>query len=271
MPDNKLTKYEQQQLGAIEEWKQEEPGVVSNIVGVVLSPISWLINKTIPTSVIQSILEGANKIAGSIADENDILRDAGVGSIEELKEISLEKCDVLANSTHNWAIGIATAEGGITGSAGLPGLALDIPLTITFALRTIHKIGLCYGYRLDDAEGTQIVLGILAASGANSMEEKLSALLALHQIKILVQKTTWKAMEKIAENQFTKKAGILATKAVAKSLGINMTKRKTLQAIPLIGALVGASVNGWYIKDVAWAARRDFQERWLLDNNKIHL
>jgi len=48
-----------------------------------------------------------------------------------------------------------------------------------------------------------------------------------------------------------------------------LTKRKALQAIPAIGALIGASVNGWYIKEVGWTARRAFQERWLLENHKI--
>lgn len=46
-------------------------------------------------------------------------------------------------------------------------------------------------------------------------------------------------------------------------------KAKRLHAIPAIGALFGASVNGWYIKEVGWAARRAFQERCLLENHKI--
>jgi len=28
-------------------------------------------------------------------------------------------------------------------------------------------------------------------------------------------------------------------------------------------------VNAWYIREVGWAARRAFQERWLIDNEKI--
>jgi uncharacterized protein (DUF697 family) len=266
-----INQYEKKQIDEIAAWKGEEPGVVSNAVGFLLTPVTWLVNKVIPTSAIQSVLEGANKIAELSSDEKDILRDAGVSTIEEIRGIPLDKCDELANDVHNWAIGLATAEGGITGALGVFGLVADIPLTITFALRTIHKIGLCYGYKLNDEQGKQIVLGVMAASGSNTMEEKAAALLTLHQIKVLVQKTTWRAMEKIAENQFTKEAGVLATKAVAKTLGINMTKRKTLQAIPLVGAAVGASVNGWYIKEVGWAARREFQERWLLDNDKIHI
>ena len=56
---------------------------------------------------------------------------------------------------------------------------------------------------------------------------------------------------------------------LAKQLGINITKRKAAQAIPIIGAGVGAAMNLAFINDVSWAARRAFQEKWLIDNNKI--
>ena len=46
-------------------------------------------------------------------------------------------------------------------------------------------------------------------------------------------------------------------------------ERKILQAIPAVGALVGATVNGWYIKEIGWTARRAFQVRWLIENRKV--
>jgi hypothetical protein len=52
-----------------------------------------------------------------------------------------------------------------------------------------------------------------------------------------------------------------------KQLGINITKRKALAAIPVIGAAIGGTVNYWYLNDVCWAARRSFQERWLKEQN----
>jgi hypothetical protein len=33
--------------------------------------------------------------------------------------------------------------------------------------------------------------------------------------------------------------------------------------LPVFGALVGASVNAWYLRDVTRCARYVFQERWL--------
>lgn len=143
-------------------------------------------------------------------------------------------------------------------------MVADIPAIIILAFRTINKIGLCYRFENKTEADNQIVLSILSASGANSVAEKQAALLKLKQIQVIIAKTTWKKMTTNAfQNQLSKEAVILAIKSLAKQLGINLTKRKALQAIPIIGAAVGASVNGSYINYVAWVARRVFQEAWL--------
>jgi hypothetical protein len=76
---------------------------------------------------------------------DDLLREAEVASARELHNLELERLDVLADGVHNWAVGVAAAEGAATGALGLAGMVADIPVVITLALRTIHKIGLCYG------------------------------------------------------------------------------------------------------------------------------
>ena len=269
MGGRNLTDYEEEQFSSIVAWKNEEPGVVSNAFHTVLAPVEWLVSKVIPEKAVEGLLNAANSVAEWLADTNDIKRDGKVECIADLKSTDLETCDNLANSVHNWAITFATSEGGATGSAGIFGLAADIPMILTIALRTIHKIGLCYGYELTDEVGKQTLFGILSASGANTMKEKTAALVILQQLKVIIAKNSWKAIEKGAENLLVKEGVIIAVRALAKQLGVNLTKRKALQAIPVVGAAVGASVNGWYIKEVGWAARREFQERWLQENKKI--
>jgi hypothetical protein len=128
----------------------------------------------------------------------------------------------------------------------------------------------CYGFEVKTKQDKEFVLGILAASGANEMEEKLAALTTLRTVEVAIAKQTWKQLgQKAATNTMGKEAGVIGIKSLAKQLGINLTKRKALQAIPAIGAFVGASVNGWYIKEVGWAARRAFQERWLVENQRV--
>ena len=151
-------------------------------------------------------------------------------------------------------------------------MALDIPFIITFALRTIHKIGLCYGYRNNDEKGKQFVLALLSAAGANTVSERADAVRMLQVIDIMLAKQTLKTVtERALERQLAKETVMISMKNLGRQLGMNITERKILQAIPAIGAVVGASVNGWFINDVGWAARRAFQERWLIENNRIQV
>jgi EcsC protein family len=143
---------------------------------------------------------------------------------------------------------------------------------ITFALRTIHKIGLCYGYKNNDEKGRQFVSALLSAAGANTAREKAEAVKMLRVIDVMIAKQTLKTVaEKAVERQLAKETVMIGAKNLGKQLGMNITERKILQAIPAIGAVVGGSVNGWFMNDVGWAARRAFQERWLIDNNMIEV
>lgn len=62
---------------------------------------------------------------------------------------------------------------------------------------------------------------------------------------------------------------IVSVRQAAKLIGVNLTKRKASQSIPFIGGAVGAALNASFINDIAWAARRSYQRRWLEDNKVI--
>lgn len=264
------TEYEKSQIKEIAKWKSQAPSVLSQSIGIALTPVTWTISKIVPKSAIAGALDLSSTAAEWLTDTNDIIRDAGVKQLADLKKHDLEELDLLANVVHNWAIGIASAEGGGAGALGLIGMAIDIPALIVMALRTIHKIGACYGFEIKTKSDQEFVLAILAASGANDIQEKNLALGTLRAIEVSITKNTWKKLaEKAASESLSKEAGVIGIKSLSKQLGVNLTKRKALQAIPAIGAIVGASVNGWYIKEVGWAARRAFQERWLIENRKV--
>ncbi|AWH85533.1 EcsC family protein [Flavobacterium album] len=253
--------YEQRQLQEIQNWKNEKPGVVSEFMGSLFKPLSRLFDNALPVNTIQSAIESCNGASKSLIDMEAFKREANITEIGELRSRSLPELDMLANEAHNWAIGIATTEGAATGAAGLAGMALDIPAIITLSLRTINKIALCYGFQNNNDDENQIVLSILSVAGANSIEEKEQALTALQN---MVAKNPHRQVAgKTLENEVTKEAAKILIKALTKQLGVNLTKRKALQAVPVIGAAVGASVNDYFIKDTGWAARRIYQERWL--------
>lgn len=256
-----MEEYDKEQIRAIVEWKNREPSVVSQKMGALAAPLGWMVQKVVPEAAMRGVLNGANSAGEFLADEGDILRDGGVSAIEELRYKDLQLSDNLADSVHNWAIATAAAEGAAAGAGGVIGIGVDIPAILTLSLRTIHKIGLCYGYKANNKNERDFILGILSAAGSNSMKEKTEALLALKAAQNLIQKHTWKALAE-------KGAVVITVKQVCKQLGINLTKRKAMQAIPLIGAGIGAAINGDFMRDIGYAARRSYQERWLIDNDK---
>lgn len=265
-----MNNYEIEQYRQITNWKEKEPSVVSQAMDTILSPVTWLVNKVIPQKAIEGLLTTCDKVAELVTDTGDIIRDGEVSTIAVLAHKDLKLSDKLADEVHNWAIGVAGVEGAATGATGVIGLVADIPALITMSLRVIHKIGLCYGFECKSESDKKLILAIMSAAGANTIEEKAVSVALLQKMNVIIAKNTWK---KIAENGIQNKwgveAAIIAIKTLAKQLGINLTKRKSLQAIPLIGAGVGATMNVSFVNDVAWAARRTFQERWLLGNGKI--
>lgn len=267
----KQSDYLMQQYALIKAWENEEPGVVSKTFGKLLSPVGKLISVVVPEKVIESAINAANAVAQYLTDTADVLRDGNVESIEELRTKDLKLCDQMADSVHNWAIGIATAEGAAGGFVGLPGLAADIPFITTLALRTIHKIGVCYGYMADASNAEEekaFVLGVLAAANASTLGEKASFILGLKQISLLIQRNAWKKLAEMGSASLLAKS-IVSVRQAAKLIGVNLTKRKASQSIPFIGGAVGAALNASFINDIAWAARRSYQRRWLEENKVI--
>ncbi len=267
----KQSDYLMQQYALIKAWENEEPGVVSKTFGKLLSPVGKLISVVVPEKVIESAINAANAAAQYLTDTADVLRDGNVESIEELRTKDLKLCDEMADSVHNWAVGIATAEGVAGGFVGLPGLAADIPFITTLALRTIHKIGVCYGYVADVSNAEEekaFVLGVLAAANASTLGEKASFILGLKQISLLIQRNAWKKLAEMGSASFLAKS-IVSVRQAAKLIGVNLTKRKASQSIPFIGGAVGAALNASFINDIAWAARRSYQRRWLEENKVI--
>lgn len=256
----------------MKKWENEEPGVLAKSTNVLLKPLNWAFEKVIPHKLIEGAMSACNSAGSFLTDKGDILRDGGVSSISELRNKDLKLCDDMANVVHNWALGIAAAEGGAAGTGGAYTIALDIPALITLAYRTIHKIGLCYGYECNTFEDRMFANMVFQAASANTVEEKTYALLFLKQIEVVVTKQTFRKMAaKAAAAQIGPEALVIFLRNAAKSLGKNLTRRKALQVIPFVGAAVGAAMNASFIQDIAWAARRAFQKRWLIDNERIEL
>lgn len=264
------TVYEIQQISEIEKWMDHSPDAISQIADGILSPVTRVVAMLVPEKAMLKAIDLGSAAGQACSRLQTIRQFTHIKDYSEMREKDLEFCDRIAQGEQNWAMGVAAAEGAATGAMGLPGLVIDIPAVVAQAMRGIYLMGLCYGFELKSAEDRELAIGILSASGANSMKEKIAALIYLRTIQDVLTKNTLKKMaEKAAESAISQQAVILAAKALAKQLGVNLSKRKMAQSIPFLGAGIGATINAWYLSDVCWAARRTFQERWLREKGII--
>ena len=161
--DSEMNEYEKNQYEMIKSWKNQEPSIVSLALSYISKPISYVVEKIIPPSAISGALSGSAWLA-------DLTIPDVVHNQDSIS--SLESCDLEADSVHNFAIAYASVEGGAAGAAGMFGMPADIPLIITLSLRTIRRIGMCYGFNDKNEIERDFVLSVLSAAGSNSMAEK---------------------------------------------------------------------------------------------------
>ncbi len=264
-----LTNYEASQLDAIRQWQAERPGWGTRLLSKPGGQIAGAVQALLPEASLRAALDGVNRLAEKLSDQRRLLARAGVGTLAELRGGSLQRCDTLMKSEQRRAMALAGVGGAAFGAAGAAGMVADVPALVALALRTIHRVGLCYGEDLRQPGHRQLAIGIFALASANSMEEKQTAVQALRNFEPgSLDDAAWRdGVERAAEREFAKEAAVFSMRNLASKLGINLGQRKAAGVVPVLGALVGSSVNVWYLYDIGQVSRFVFQERWLTERH----
>ncbi len=241
------TDYERERIREVAEWKGSAPGQVARWLGTLAAPVDKAIRAALTDETVENALAEANRLAGRMLAERGGEAPA-----------DLEAADTAAAATRTWAVGYAAAGGAGAGAAGIVGLAVDIPFTVTMALRAIRRIGADYGYR--DPEEAEFALRVLAVAAANSVHEK-------ERVIAVIEKEAEgdPAHGGATRGAVGKEGAIFATRSIAAAVAKNLVGRKAAQAVPVIGAAIGAAASMSFLDDVCTAAQRLYQERFLRD------
>jgi hypothetical protein len=237
-------------------YRAAPPPLMPRAIRRVARPMAVLTNRLIPAELVEAALSGADWAANASIRKSALDHD--------ITDISA--CDAAAADIRRWALGYAVTGGGAAGAFGAIGLAVDVPATVTLALRTARLTGLCYGFGGGAAAERIFILDTLQLAGANTAAEKAEALARLTTDRSEMGPETWGKIVRLTGQT----AGAQATmRRVATTLGINLSTRKMAQLAPVLGAAVGAGVNAAFQNDVAMAARHAYRERWLEVNEGI--
>lgn len=259
-----LTPYEQEQLTQIDAWRREMPSLATRAFGHLSGPAARTVQQLVPTTALNSALRGMQVAGTRTAARNALLRRAGVRSLRALASGDLETCDALALHVRRRGMALGGGSGALFGVAGGLGLVADVPALLVQTFRLIHRIGLCYGEDCARPRTQRLPVAIFALASANSRAEKQAALRAIEHAAGTGPAALRDSFERTAERELAKEAAAYSLGNLSRAVTQRLGLRKSAGSVPVFGALVGGAVNAWYLGDVATAAQRTFQLRWLL-------
>jgi hypothetical protein len=273
-----IMNYVQVAKGEVNEWEGEKPGFLNQAADFVLWPAEKAAEALIPDGVqdavgaaIQSCLSVlASQTARTVNAESirNEIKKAKRKSARKFPSIDheLQAADERAKKSWNWHIGFAVAEGAATGAGGFVGLAADVPALFTILIREIQEIAICYGYDATSENEKEYSLHILRVGFASNAKLKMEFVISLKEFEQILLNVTWKKMsETLAARQVTKQSLLAALRQYAKKLGYDLTKRKALQMVPVVGAIIGASLNATLANDIGKAAYMSYRRRWIAE------
>lgn len=251
-----LSAYERRQVQAIAAWKGEQPGAAKRLVHAVTGPLGKLANGLIPDKPVQAAMEAVNKAAGQLAKDDSILKDdilkaAGVATLEDLAEKPLDFADSLADRIIADAANIALGMGAATGAGGPVSTAVGIPALLFNALRVIHRIAHCYGCVLKSEADQEFMIGVLSLSTATTPERRAEAMDHYRR-----------QIETAFLNQAVEES---ANKALQRAL----LGAELATLIPGFGIAFNAYLSREFVHRAGVTAKRVFQERWLRERGKV--
>jgi hypothetical protein len=274
-----LSGYEQQALEDTEAYfRQPEDSLLGSLLGrasrSLFKPVEIVSERLIPDKILEMAGSGVEAIMGGISNLSDktvsveqVLREARkhaeVATLGELRALDLRTLDAIAAEVASQHQIGAMLEGAGCGLGGAALLAADIPLLFGVSMRVVRQISACYG--IDPEAGGEAVIALkvfeLACGGTRNRYAELLELDALCD-----------ELDQLEPQRRAEKAAVLASllmsREATKRIVSLLLSRKLLQALPLVGAAVGAGFNYLFVADVSETATQIYRRRFLQDKRR---
>jgi hypothetical protein len=157
---------------------------------------------------------------------------------------------------------LATASGAAGGAFGLATLPIKLPLSTIIMLRSIADIARSEGEDPSDPEAALSCIQVFALGGrAGSTDASESGYFAVRGI---LAKSVSEAARFVAERGLIEEGAPVVVRfisQVASRFGVVLTQKFAAQALPVVGALGGASVNYFFIEHFQETAQGHFTVR----------
>lgn len=144
----------------------------------------------------------------------------------------------LSDKLQNERVKFATVQGASTGFGGIFTLAIDIPVILGTALKTLQEIAIIHGYDPNDKMERIFIVKCLQFTSADIVGKEA----------ILQELSTMNSTNKATDNMISQLQG---WQEVFYTYRDQMGWKKLFQMIPIAGMIFGAYANKGMIQDVA--------------------
>jgi hypothetical protein len=266
MRTESLTSYEAIQVEQIAAWKGRKPGLLTRTIETLRVPLSWLVEKAIPAGEARKLFARMNQAANWEAAHDALERALGIERIEALRDGPLERCDHLVRQVEDLTREVVTGESLLANVGGLATELLEVPEEVLLALRSVHRIAACYGYKLDGPRDQALILAIIGLSLVDEPEERLKA---WAQIRFLEDGSLSQEDQELLLGTLGGRLENEVRQDIAADLVGTLIEEKVGEGIPILGAAVGVVLDNAFVHGVEETAQRTFQERWLREKGKV--
>lgn len=219
----------------------ESPSLTARISGLIGSPIESAV-KALPASV-------SKKINGAVVAALHSSADAALWSLENSPK---KQASTLLHKVY------AATSGAVGGAFGFAALFVELPISTTIMMRSVADIARSEGFDLDDFATKQACIEVFAMGGNTQADDATETgyyitrsftTQAMQQLSkelaAMAAKQGAGAAGRLSPGQVGKWLALLIEK-VASRFGVTISSKFAAQAVPVIGAFTGATINALF-------------------------
>ncbi len=189
------------------------------------------------------------------------IQDAVKATLNKLLSLSVRTLDKdfegpASTVTHKIASGVS---GAIGGAFGLPALAVELPISTSIILRSIADIARGEGEDIASLQARLACLEVFALGGRSNTDD--GAETGYFAVRAALAKAVSDAIKHIAKKGLTQKSAPVIARLIAQlasRFGAVVSEKVAAQAVPVIGALGGATINLLFVDHFQDVARGHF-------------
>jgi hypothetical protein len=213
-----------------------------------------------------------NLIGVPIEAATKLLPGKASAAVSKATTIAVRKALVFAVSTmgkrhrgapSKWIHRAAAAgSGGVGGFFGLPGLAVELPISTVIMLRAIADIARSEGEDVGSLECQLACVEVFALGGPGPADNASET--AYYAARIGLAKALTEAAEYIAAKGMTEEGAPVVLRLIARiaaRFDVVVSEKVAAQAVPIVGAASGVAINVLFVNSFQRAASGHFTVR----------